>query len=400
MIDLASPSTYADGVPHDEFRRLRAEEPVSWQPEAKGPGFWAVTRHADIVHVLRTPSVFSSHRGGCRLEDMPPEFLPKIRENMMNSDPPHHTKLRKLTNHVFSPKRVGILEQRVTARARSLVDAMLERGACDFATDVAGALPLFVIAEILGVPEEDRLHLYELTNRMFGSTSEDREVAMRASIAAANEMRAYAATLATRRGSTRGEDLVSDLLDADIDGRPLTESEVQAFFMLLFNAGADTTRSVLCYGLELLLTHRDALAQLQASPALIPSAVEEILRYETVVIQFRRTAIAPTELAGVSIAEGDKVVVFFPSANRDEAVFRDADRFDITRSPNHHLAFGHGTHFCLGAPLARMEATILFRELLARIDDIERTAPLITGKTNFVRSVHHQPIAFAHRKAS
>ncbi|MFN0249339.1 MAG: cytochrome P450 [Kofleriaceae bacterium] len=255
-----------------------------------------------------------------------------------------------------------------------------------------------MICEILGVPEGDREYLYALTNRMFSSTSEDREVAIRASIAAANEMRAYAAQLAMREA--RGEDLVSDLLDSEIDGRKLSDTEFQAFFVLLFNAGADTTRSLLCYGLELLLEHRDALAQIQANPALIPSAVEEMLRYETVVIQFRRTAIETTQLAGVSVSEGDKVVVFFPSANRDESVFADPDRFDITRTPNHHLAFGHGTHFCLGAPLARMEAAHLFRELSSRLDNFERTAPLVTGRTNFVRSVHHQPISFSHRERS
>lgn len=398
MIDLASPETYAAGIPHAEFRRLRAEEPVSWQPELNGPGFWAVTRYADLVHVLRTPSLFSSHRGGCRLEDVPPEFLEKIRENMMNSDPPHHTKLRKLTNHVFSPKRIGLLEQRIAGYARSLVDRAFESGRCDFASDIAGALPLFVICEILGVPETDRLRLYDLTNRMFASVSEDRAVAMKASMAAANEMRGYAVELAAaRRGRPRSDDLVNDLLEAEIDGRPLSESEFQAFFMLLFNAGADTTRSVLCYGLELLLQHRDDLTRLCADPALLPGAIEEILRYETVVIQFRRTAVAATELGGAKIAEGEKVVVFFPSANRDEAVFASPDRFDITRSPNHHLAFGHGTHFCLGAPLARMEALALYRELFGRVARIERTGTMITGKTNFVRSVHSQPIGLAPR---
>jgi cytochrome P450 len=401
VIDLASPETYANGIPHDVFRDLRANAPVSWQAETKGPGFWAVTRHADIVHVLRTPALFSSHRAGARLEDLPPEFLEKIRENMMNSDPPHHTKLRKLTNHVFAPKRVGLLEERVSAYVKTLVDNIIDRGACDFATDVAGSLPLFVICEILGVPEQDRAHLYDLTNRMFASISEDRVIAMKASMAAANEMRAYASELAARRRTqtrtTPSENLVDDLLEAEIDGEKLTDSQFQGFFMLLFNAGADTTRSVLCYGLDTLMRHPQALAQVQADPSMIAGAVEEMLRYETVVIQFRRTATQDTELAGTKIKEGDKVVVFFPSANRDEALFANPDTFDITRSPNHHLAFGHGTHFCLGAPLARMEANHLFRELLSRVHRIEPNGPMVTGKTNFVRSVHNLPIAFSRR---
>ncbi len=396
MIDLASPETYVNGIPYEEFRRLRDHQPVSWQEEAKGPGFWAVTRHADIAHVLRAPNVFSSHRGGCRLEDLPPDFLAKMRENMMNSDPPHHTKLRKLTNHVFSPKRVGTLEHRITKHARQLVDRISDRTSCDFATEVAGEMPLFVICEILGIPETDRAHLFSLTDRMFGSISEDREVAMRDSMAAAEEMRSYAANIAAKRGASRGEDLVSDLLDAEIDGRKLTSSEFQAFFTLLFNAGADTTRSALCFGLDLMMRHRDALDRVQSDLSLLPGAIEEILRFETVVIQFRRTAVIKTELAGQRIASGDKVVVFFPSGNRDERVFTDPDRFDITRTPNHHLAFGHGTHFCLGAPLARMEALHLFRELFCRLRNLERVGPLVTGKTNFVRSVHHQPVTYTH----
>jgi cholest-4-en-3-one 26-monooxygenase len=394
VLDLGSPQTYANGIPHDEFRRLRREDPVSWQPEPHGPGFWAVTRYADVLTVLKSPVMFSSYRGGALLEDPPPEFLAKLRENMLNRDPPDHTRLRKLTNHVFSPKRITLLEQRVAGYAKQLVDDVIDRGACDFATDVAGKMPLFVICEILGVPMEDRARLYALTGRMFGSTIEDRAAAMRDGMLAAGEMRAYAGELAVRRANEPSEDLVSDLLAAEIEGRKLTDGEFQAFFMLLFNAGADTTRSLLCYGLDLLLDHPASLAKLRSDALLLPGAIEEILRYEPAVIQFRRTATADTELAGTPIREGAKVVVFFPSANRDEDVFSDPDRFDIERSPNHHLAFGHGTHFCLGAPLARMESRAVLREILSRFSTIERTSPLVSSRTNFIRSVHHQSIAW------
>lgn len=394
MIDLGSPDTYATGIPHEEFRRLRREEPVSWQPEPNGPGFWAITRYDDVLTVLKSPLLFSSYRGGALLDDPPPEFLAKLRENMLNRDPPDHTKLRKLTNHVFSPKRIVLLEQRVIAHARELVDAVIDRRACDFAADVAGKMPLFVICEILGVPVEDRQRLYALTGRMFGSTIEDRVAAMRDGMMAAGEMRAYAAELAVRRTREPSEDLTSDLLAAEIDGKKLTDGEFQAFFMLLFNAGADTTRSLLCYGLDLLLSHPASLAKLQADPSALPVAIEEMLRYEPAVLHFRRTATQDTEIAGTKIAEGSKVVVFFVSANRDEAVFVEPDRFDITRSPNQHLAFGHGTHFCLGAPLARMESRAVFHEVLSRFASIERTAPITQSRTNFIRSVHHQPIAW------
>ncbi len=397
MIDLGSPDTYTNGIPHDVFRELRRTAPVSWNPEPNGPGFWAVTRHADILTVLKNPSTFSSHRGSALLEDPPPEFLAKLRENMLNRDPPDHTKLRKLTNHVFSPKRITLLEQRIAAYATQLVDQIVERDACDFAVDVAGKMPLFVICEILGVPVDDRARLYALTGRMFGSTIADRAEAMKDGMLAAGEMRAYAAELAARRTSEPSEDLASDLLAAEIDGRKLTAGEFQAFFMLLFNAGADTTRSLLCYGLDLLVRHPASLARVQSDLSLLPASIEEMLRYEPAVIQFRRTATMDTELAGTNIESGAKVVVFFPSANRDEDVFPDPDRFDIQRTPNHHLAFGHGTHFCLGAPLARMESLAVFREVLARIERIEPSAPLATSRTNFIRSVHHQPITFRCR---
>lgn len=394
MLDLGSPETYANGIPHEEFRRLRREAPIVWQAEPQGPGFWAVTRYADVLAVLKSPATFSSFRGGALLEDPPPDFLAKLRENMLNRDPPDHTKLRKLTNHVFTPKRIAHLEERIAAYARQLVDDVIDRRSCDFAVDVAGKMPLFVICEILGVPTEDRAGLYALTGRMFGSTIADRAAAMKDGMAAAGEMRAYAAELAARRRAAPSEDLVGDLLAAEIDGRKLTDGEIQAFFMLLFNAGADTTRSLLCYGLDLLFAHPGELARLRAQPALLPSAIEEMLRYEPAVIQFRRTATMDTELAGTRIAEGTKVVVFFPSANRDEDVFPDPDRFDIERSPNQHLAFGHGTHFCLGAPLARMESRAVFREVLSRFATIERVSPIVTSRTNFIRSVHHQPIAW------
>jgi cytochrome P450 len=394
MLDLADPDRYAEGIPYGELARLRRESPVSWQPEARGRGFWAVTRYQDIMTVLKTPAVYSSWLGGVLLEDPPPEFLAKLRENMLNRDPPDHTKLRKLVNHVFSPKRIGLLEAKVAEHARFLVDRVRDAGGCDFATEVAGEMPLFVICELLGIPECDRRNLYALTRRMFGSTIADREAAFRDGMAAAAEVRAYAAELERTRRASPTDDLASDLLVAEIDGRRLTEGELQAFFMLLFNAGSDTTRSLLCFGLRLLIDRPAELARLRAAPELLPTAIEELLRYEPAVIQFRRTATRDTELAGTKIAERDKVVVFFPSANRDETVFPEPDRLDLARTPNPHLSFGHGTHFCLGAPLARMESLHVLRTVLARWNAIEPAGPVIASRSNFIRGVHHQPLRF------
>lgn len=394
-IDLADPDTYVGGMPHDEFRRLRAEAPVSWHPETGGRGFWAVTRHADALTVLKDPRVFSSFRGSALINDPPAKFLERLREGMLNRDPPDHTALRRLVNKAFNPKRVGELEARVARKTQSLVEELRGRSSCDFARDVAGELPMFVICEILGVPAEDRSRLYALTERMLAPNVIDRAAAFQDGMAAAMEMRAYGAELGRKRRLAPGDDLVSDLLGAEIDGRQLTQGEFEAFFMLLFNAGTDTTRSLLCLGLDTLLDRPEVFERVRTDPALIPNAIEEMLRFEPPVIQFRRTATQTVQLAGQTIAENDKVVVFFPSANRDEAVFPDPDRFDVDRAPGDHLAFGYGTHYCVGAPLARLEARYLFTEVFTKLPRIERAGPLVVARTNFVRAIRSLPIRFA-----
>lgn len=391
-VDLAHPDTYTHGVPHDVFRELRATDPVSWRPEAGG--FWAVTRYHDVVHVLRTPALFSSWRGGVLLDDPPPQFLDRLRESMMNKDPPDHTVMRRMVNKAINPRRIEQLEGRIATHARALVDRVRDRGRCDFATDVAAEMPLFMICEILGVPDEDRRALYGLTQRMFNTEITDAAAAMRDKMAAAGEMRAYGGELARRKSAAPADDLASELLTAEVDGRRLTPSEFEAFFMLLFNAGTDTTRSLLCYGLDLLLDRADERARLRADPALWPRAVDELIRYVSPVIQIRRTATAATALGDRPIAEGDKVVVFFPSANRDEAVFTDPDRLDLARAPNDHVGFGFGAHFCLGAPLARLEARHVLEQVLA-LDGLERAAPPVPARTNFVRGLHHLEIAYS-----
>lgn len=392
-IDLVDPDTYAHGIPYAAFRSLREHDPVSW----RAPGYWAVTRYRDIVTVLRTPEVFSSWRGGALFEDPPPEFLAKLRENMLNRDPPEHTALRRLVNHAFSPKRLGALEEHISVHAKALVDRVIHRGHCDFANEIAGEMSLSVICEILGVPPADRRRLYSLTVRMFGSNAADRQSAFRDAMAAAEELRAYGDYLGRAKRESPGDDLATDLLDAEIEGQRLTAGEFQAFFMLLFNAGADTTRTLLCSGLDLLIEHPESLARLRAAPDLLPRAIEEFLRYEPPVIHFRRTATRDTELAGQRIAKDDKVVVFFPSANRDESMFDDPDRFDIERWPNHHLSFGNGPHFCLGAPLARIESKHVFRETLTRLTGLERACPLVRTRASFIRSVESQEIRFTPR---
>jgi len=390
-VDLVDPGTYAAGIPHEVFRSLREQDPVSW----RAAGYWAVTRYDDSVAVLKTPQIFSSWRGGALFDDPPPEFLAKLRENMLNRDPPEHTALRRLVNHAFSPRRLAALEAHIAEYAQSLVDRVIERGRCDFAAEIAGEMPLSVICEILGVPLEDRQPLYALTARMLSNEHPDRAEAFRDAMAAAAELRAYGAALEVRKRAVPGDDLATSLLHAELDGRRLHTGEFQAFFMLLFNAGAETTRSLLCHGLDLLLDRPELQARLRGDLELLPHAIEEMLRYEPPVIYFRRTATRDTELGGRRIAEGDKVVVFFPAANRDPRAFEEPDRFDVDRWPNHHLAFGIGPHFCLGAPLARIESKHVFREVLTRLTGIERAAPMVRARPSFTRGVRSLEIRFA-----
>jgi cholest-4-en-3-one 26-monooxygenase len=392
-IDLSSPDSFTNGIPHEAFRELRARDPVSWREQ----GFWAVTRYHDAIKVLRTPATFSSWRGSVLLDDPPPDLLTKLRESMMNRDPPDHTWLRRLVNKALNPRRIALLDDRVKQHARDLVAGICATGRCDFAQDVAEEMPLFMISEILGVPVEDRRALYSLTMRMFTTEVIDPAASLRDKMAAVAEMREYGARLARAKRSEPGDDLTSELVAAELDGRRLTEGEFQAFFMLLFNAGTDTTRSLLCYGLDLLLDRPELVDRLRLDASLLPVAIEEMLRYEPPVIQIRRTAMHNVELGGRSIKEGDRVVVFFPSANRDEVMFPEPDKFDIARQPNDHIAFGFGTHHCLGAPLARLEARHMFRELLDQLEDLERAAPTVPIRTNFVRGIRHLEIKFNAR---
>lgn len=391
-VELSDPDTYSEGVPHDVFRYLRDHDPVSWRHEVGG--YWAVTRYHDAISVLRDPATFSSWKGGVRIEDPPAEFLNTLRKGMLNRDPPEHTALRRLVSKAFSPRRIAELEERIAEHARVLVERVSDREKCDFANEVAGEIPLFVICEILGVPLEDRKMLFTLTDQMFGAKKPDRSAAFKENMKAAEEMRAYGAALGRRKRENPGDDLVSDLLRAEIDGRALTDEEFQTFFMLLFASGSDTTRAAVCHGLNLLFRYPEVEKELRQDPSRIPSAVEEMLRFESPVIYFRRTAVRDVELGGKKIAEGDKLAVFFPSANRDGSVFENPDRFEISRTPNPHIAFGYGTHFCLGAPLARMEIKHLLREVLSQLVDLEPCAAMEISRSNFVRGVDRFEIRF------
>jgi cholest-4-en-3-one 26-monooxygenase len=393
--DLSNPDSFVAGVPHETFRRLRAEAPVYWHPDAvHGGGFWAVTRHADVWKVSLDQKTFSSARGSALLPPYPEEQLVPQRELMLNMDPPRHTKYRRLVNLGFSPKILNRTEQQVRERARRIVDAVASRGTCDFVTEVAAELPLQVIVEMLGVPSEDRHRFFEWSNTMVGIDDPEYATSKEEGQVAMMQLFAYANALAEERRRCPREDLTSVLLQAEVDGERLTESQYDSFVMLLSVAGNETTRNLIAGGMLALIEHPEQRARVLADRSLLPTMVEEMLRWVSPVMVFRRTAQSDCEIAAQPIREGDRVTIWYASANRDEEVFTDAHRFDVGRTPNDHLGFGIGPHFCLGAHLARLEIRIMFEELLRRLPDIELAGPVERLRSNFLNGIKHMPVRF------
>jgi cytochrome P450 len=404
-IDLIDPDVYAERVPWDWFEFLRREHPVFWHPEEPpNHGFWSVMRYHDLDRVMNDPATFSSARGGIILEEMEPDAL-EARRSMMETDPPRHTRMRKIVSPLFTPRAIREYEPFCRDLARAVVDRALPKGEFDFVDEVARQLPIRVLARILGVPDEDTDRLIEWGDRMIGNmdpeyadllvdrddTTAYRLLPFRSPAAA--ELTEYGHAMAERRRDDPRNDLCSKLVHAEVDGQRLTKYEFDNFFSLLVVAGNETTRHSITHGMLALMDHRDELRRLRDDLSMMPFAVEEMLRYGSPTMQFRRTARRDVELGGQQVREGDKVVVWYVSANRDEDVFPDPNRFNVTRTPNPEVAFGSGgPHFCLGAPLARMEIRVMFEELLPRLRDIEATAPVSRLRSNFINGVKHMPV--------
>ena len=390
-VDLADSRTYAEGIPYDAFRKLRERAPVAWHPYLDGPGFLALTCYDEVFAVSRDSTTWSSEAAAVYFDVPGPQDIVDQRGAMMlTMDPPHHTALRALVSKGFTPRQVRKLNERITEMARDVVDSVIERGECDFVTDIAGALPSHVIAELLGIPVEDGVRLYALTEVMNTGHLGDART-----LEAAAEMFAYSTELAARKRADPCDDIATSLLHAEVDGQRLTEMEFNLFFVLLINAGGDTTRNLVGGGMCALMDHLDERAKLEADPSLLPTAIEELLRYVSPVISFLRTATKDTELRGVPVHKGDRVAMFYPSANRDEAHFANPDRLDLSRQPNLHLAFGGGgTHFCLGANLARVEATALVHEVLSRMKNLELAGPVERMPSTLINGIHSMPVRF------
>ncbi|HEV3369604.1 MAG TPA: cytochrome P450 [Acidimicrobiales bacterium] len=397
-IDLIDGRNFVAGVPHEWFRRLRAEAPVYWHPEksAHRGGFWTVTDYNDCVTVNRDWERFSSYKHSALFTDMDEDQLAQQRMMMLNMDPTMHTRYRRLVNKGFTPKLVRDLEQQIVGYADGIIDAVSERGTADFVEEISAELPLLVIAELLGVPQEDRRKVFDWSNRMIGSDDPEYQVEGADPGEAAMAVFSYAEELAAARRLEPRQDLVSTLINAEVEGEKLDQLELDLFFMLLIVAGNETTRNLMSGAMVAFFDHPDQWEKLRQDRSLLPGAVEEMLRFVTPVMHFRRTVVADTELGGQALQEGDKIVFWHTSANRDESVFTDPDTFDIARSPNNHIAFGGGgPHFCLGANLARMEIMVMFDRLLDRIPDIRLDGEVQRLQSNFINGTKHIPVAFA-----
>ncbi len=386
-VDLTEPDVYLAGMPYDAFRELRHRAPVAWHPHGD-TGFWALTRYDDIYAVSRDSETWSSQATGVFFDVPAPEDAYQLELMMLTMDPPRHTALRALVSRGFTPRHVARLSARTADMARAIVDDALERGECEFVNDVAGALPSYVIAELLGIPLEDGRRLYALTDIMNTRPLHDPEL-----VQAQMQMFEYASELAALKRASPGDDIATALLHAEVDGQRLTDLEFNLFFLLLLNAGGDTTRNLVAAGTLALIEHPEQRRRLTADPSLMPTAIEEMLRWTSPVTVFFRTATRDTEVGGVRMRAGERVAMFYPSANRDEAHFADPDRFDVGRTPNQHLAFGGGgTHFCLGASLARAEAAAIFREILTRTTDIEPIGPAERVRSVLMNGIRSMPV--------
>jgi cholest-4-en-3-one 26-monooxygenase len=393
-IDVTSHDQWVVGVPHEKFARLRREVPVyrhSGTEEEMPEFFWALTRHADVQAANRDWEAFSSQRGSVHLFDRPPEEMEAFR-TIIDTDPPEHTRLRRIVNRGFTPRAVARVQDHYRQVARQFVSAARDAGTVDFVTAVAAELPLVAIAEHLGVPLEDRHKIMEWTNRLVGRTDPEYDHGPEAPLEAATELYAYANALAAERRLQSRDDLITTLV-TEVDGDALGEHEFELFVLALSVGGNETTRNAISHGLLALLEHPDQMARLREAPGVIDTAVEEIIRWATPVIRFRRTATRRFELHGVEIREGDPVVLFYSSANFDETVFDDPLRFDITRNPNPQVGFGGGgPHFCLGANLARLEIKVMFEELLAHTPSIELAGEPERLRSSFINGLKHLPV--------
>ncbi len=384
-VNIYDPAQYASAVPHDKFTRLRASSPIFFQEESNGPGYWAIMKHADISYISKNPQLFSSAKGGINIPDAEPEDLEIARLIMINMDPPQHGRFRKLVSTGFTPKMTARLEDAIRAAVTLILDRVARESEVDFVASIASQLPLYLIADLIGWPEADRDKMFDWSDRVsrIDYDPEDARIA-------AFEFWDYCTTLieSIEDPKNGNDDLLHTLLLAEIDGEALSPLEIVNFLLLLAIGGNETTRNCISGGfLALHQNPKELELLLQTPEAHLDNAVEEMLRWTSPIIAFRRTATEDVTLRGANIRSGDKVVLYYASGNRDEEIFQQSQHFEITRSPNPHLSFGVGQHFCLGSTLARMEIKLLFEGLLKRFPKMRPIGEVERLNSNYVNGV-------------
>jgi cytochrome P450 len=408
-VDLSSIDFWGQPAASREagFAALRREKPISFHKEfepppnvplPRGPGYWALTKHRDVLEVSRNPERFCSGKG-TNIPDLPEAFN-EFFGSMINMDDPKHGRLRRIVSRGFTPRALGKLEAGVQRRAKQTIDRVIDKGACDFVSEIAAPLPLEIICDMMGIPESQTKFVFDKTNLILGLgdpeyVPEGTNV-LAAALTAGQALAGLLNDLAAERRKQPQDDLTSALLAAELEGESLTQPELASFFVLLVAAGNETTRNAISHGMKALTDFPDERRKWWADfEGVAPTAIEEIVRWASPVIHFRRTATRDTELSGQKIAAGEKVVLWYNSANRDEDVFADPYRFDVTRTPNEHVGFGGpGPHHCLGANLARREMRVMFREIATRIPDLEITGPPEMLRSNFIHGIKRMPCAW------
>ncbi|HEY1317211.1 MAG TPA: cytochrome P450 [Gaiella sp.] len=409
-VDLTDLDVWERGVPYDWLALLRRDAPVYWQPETEGSGFWVLTRYEDVVRVAKEWETFSSELGGTSLQDLTPEEL-AARRSMIDTDPPAHTRMRALVNKGFTPRVVNAYEERIRGLARDIIERAIERGEFDWVESVAAELPMWVFSEIMGLPVEDRRLIIELGDKILGNTDPEvvgeEYVAERAlrdpelrklpfSSPFSLALIEYGRALGETRRHDPRDDITTKLVEAELEGSRLSEQEFGTMFILLTTAGNETTRHTISLGLVDLLTNPDELERLVAEPSLAGTAADELLRRAHPVHHFRRTATQDAVLHGRRIARGDKVTIWYASANYDDRQFPDPYRLDVGRTPNKHVTFGlGGPHFCLGAHLAKLEIRIWLEEMLPHLPRLELAGDPVRLRSNFFNGVKRLPVRVA-----